>query len=110
MSWGLDIVVLDQDNNEHWVEIIDSHTYNLTDMWDKAVPFLNVTKDFDGKICADILDDLKIGLMDIIDHRVDYIALNPSNGWGNFDIFFDAYMKLIQLVSKYPSGVLRWNG
>lgn len=110
MSWGLDIVVTDTDGNEHWIEIVNGHTYNLTDMWAKAIPFLEVTRDFDEKVCGDILPDLKRGLLDIIDNPKDYIALNPSNGWGDFDGFFEIYIKMIQLVAKYPSGVLKWNG
>lgn len=110
MSWGLNIVAKDMDGNEHWINVIDSQTGNLRPMWTKAVSFLEVTRDFEGKVCGDILLDLKSGLMDILDHPSDYIALNPTNGWGDFDGFFETYVRLVQQAAKYPSGVLRWNG
>lgn len=110
MGWSMGIAIKDTDGNDQWVEVVESCTYNLTPMWSKAIPFLEVTRDFDGKICSDILADLKVGMMDIIDNPEDYIALNPDNGWGNFDCFFDAYVKLFQNVAKHPSGSLVWYG
>ena len=110
MSWTLYIQVPDKDGEVHWLTPIDGMTYNLTPMWAKAIPFLEVTRDFDNKKCSDILEDLKIGLNDILDNSDEYRKLNPDNGWGDFDGFFERYVHLIRDVAQNPEGVCVWSG
>lgn len=110
MSWNLYIETTDVDGNPLYVEVIESMTTNLTSMWAKALPFLEVSRDFDGKICRDIAGDLKIGLIDILDNKDTYLALEPDNGWGNFEIFFAAYVELARKCLAHPSGKMSWSG
>jgi hypothetical protein len=95
MSFGLDIVTKDLDGNEHWIDVVDGHTYNLAPMWCKALPMIENTRDLDGKKCADILTALDAGLLDATKNARDYEALNPSNGWGDYAGFYQ---------------IVRWNG
>lgn len=110
MSWDLYIVTEDLDGNENWIKVIDSQTYNLTDMWAKAIPFLEVSRDFDGKKCEDILLDLQIAVADAELNWAEYEKLNPDNGWGNYGIFHQALNNLFDWCRIYPSGRLAWEG
>jgi hypothetical protein len=110
MSFGLDIVTHDVDGNEHWIEVVDGHTYNLSPMWRKALPFLESTSDLDGRTCAGLLNDLDAGLLDATKNSDAYRALNPDNGWGDYEGFYEIFTKFVRLCNQYPSGVVRWNG
>lgn len=110
MSFGLDITTTDVDGNEHWIEVVDGHTYNLTPMWVKALPFIETSKDLNGRQCAHILEALDAGLLDAIQNAKDYIALNPANGWGDYNDFFEVFAKFARLCHQHPSGIVRWNG
>ena len=110
MSFGLDIVTNDIDGNEHWIEVVDGHTYNLAPMWQKALPFIARTSELDGRTCRDILADLDAGLLDATKNAAEYRKLNPDNGWGDYEGFYEIFTKFVQLCNQYPSGVVRWNG
>lgn len=110
MSWGLDILTKDLDGNEVWVDIVDGHTYNLTAMWAEAVPFLEDSRDFDGKKCADVVEDLKIGFLDATLNPDKYRALEPDSNWGDYEGFYEILTKAYRLCAKHPSGTLVWNG
>jgi hypothetical protein len=110
MSWTLYINTKDSDGAPTYLTPVDGMTYNLTPMWSKAIPFLDVTRDFDGKKCSDILEDLKIGLNDILDNSDEYRKLEPDNGWGDFDGFFTVYIHLIRDVAQNPDGICEWSG
>lgn len=110
MSFGLDIVTTDIDGNEHWIDVVDGHTYNLSPMWRKALPFIESTSDLDGRQCAHILEALDVGLLDATKNAGEYTALNPANGWGDYEGFYEIFTKFVRLCNQYPSGVIRWNG
>lgn len=110
MSWGLDIVTKDADGNDLWVEIVSGHTGNLSPMWREALPFFQVSKDLDGLKCEDILLELQIGVADATLNEEKYRALNPSNGWGDYEGFYEILTKTFELCRKHPSGTLVWNG
>ena len=110
MSWGLYIEVPDKDLHDPYVHIVSGCTYNLTPMWAKAIPFLQVTQDFDGLEARHVLPDLLVGMSDIIQNMDAYKALNPDNGWGDFDGFFTVYTSVLKTCAEYPGGILRWNG
>jgi hypothetical protein len=111
MSFGLDIVTIDRDGNEHWVEVVCGHTYNLTPMWAEALPTLmESSRDLDGRKCADLLEALDAGLLDAVKNASKYRKLNPSNGWGDYEGFLEIFIKFVGLCNQYPSGIVRWNG
>lgn len=110
MSFDLDIVTLDVDGNSVVHEVVCGHTYNLTPMWYKALPFLSSTRDLHGRTCASLYPDLTYGLHHIIDHTEEYRALNPDNGWGDFPGFFEIFVRFREMCGLYPSGSVEWSG
>jgi hypothetical protein len=110
VSWSLLIQTKDVDGSHIYHGVVDSHTTNLTPMWRKAIPFLDVSRDFDGKKCEDILLDLQIGVADATLNADDYRKLNPENGWGDYEGFNMVLNRLFDMCRKHPSGVLSWSG
>lgn len=110
MSFSLDIVTHDVDNNSVTHEVVCDQTYNLAPMWLKALPFLLCTADLGGRNCRDLLPNLRAGLLHIIENEDDYRKLNPANGWGDFDGFFEIYLRFVRMAHQYPSGKVVWDG
>jgi hypothetical protein len=110
MSFGLDIETKDVDGNAVWIDVVDGHTYNLAPMWRKALPMIESTRDLDGRKCADLLTALDAGLLDATKNASAYEALDPTNGWGDYEGFYRIFTKFVRLCNQYPSGVVRWNG
>jgi hypothetical protein len=112
MSFGLDIITKDVDGNEVWVEVVDGQTYNLSPMWREALPSITDegTRGLEGRKCADLLPELEAGLNDATVNQRKYQDMNPPNGWGDFEGFYQTLAKLVLLCRKHPSGVVRWNG
>jgi len=106
MSWGIDI---DLDNGE-FVEIVDGHTYNLSPMWRLAGVYEGSSSDLGG-LRADILADRAArGLARAVSRPELFKALNPENGWGDYDGFIRILTRTAILCAENRSGVIRWNG
>jgi hypothetical protein len=110
MSFGLDIETKDVDGNAVWIDVVDGHTYNLAPMWRKALPMIESTRDLDGRKCADLLTALDAGLLDATKNASAYEALDPTNGWGDYEGFYRIFTKFVRLCNQYPASVVRWNG
>jgi len=108
MSFGLDIETPDGE----WVEVVDGHTYNLSPMWRVALPEVidGSTSELEGWSCAALLPHLDRGLLDAVRNAKEYERLNPENGWGDYEGFFEIFARFVRLCHEYPSGVVHWNG
>lgn len=109
MSWGVDIEVDHDDGYKTVVEVVEGHTYNLTPMWRRAGVF-ETSSDLQGRNAGTLAPVLSAALIDALRHRGDYEALNPSNGWGDYDGFVKILTRFTQLAWEHPTGTLRWNG
>ena len=106
MSWGIDI----ESPDGEIVEIVDGHTYNLQPMWRLAGVFERHSSELDG-IRADVLADrAACGLMRAVSSPEKFKALNPSNGWGDFDGFVEILSRTAILCATNRDGTIRWNG
>ena len=74
---------------DHW-----NYTSNVAPMWRKAMPDTDGLAGMDGKTCAEVLPVLEAGIAHMEANRDEYLPLNPSNGWGDFDSQLDALRKL----------------
>ncbi|MHB1310599.1 MAG: hypothetical protein ACYC3L_01190 [Gemmatimonadaceae bacterium] len=59
-------------------------THNVSPMWRKAGVYEALYKS-DETSAGQWLDALRAGLRDMEAHAETYRALNPSNGWGDYD-------------------------
>jgi len=110
-NWDLYVEVRYPGFNSHYHCVISEHPPSLTPMWKKALAFLDRPSDFDGEQVEDIRPHLVDSLVDILEHLDEYEALSPQeNVWGNFDMFLAAYLNLIRMCIKHPTGILSWRG
>jgi hypothetical protein len=109
MSWGCDIEIDHEDGYKTVIEVVDGHTYNLTPMW-RLAGTCEVTRDFDGQNAGRLAPILTAGLIDALRHRDAYEALNPENGWGDYEGFIEILTRFVQLAWAHPTGTVRWNG
>jgi hypothetical protein len=109
MSFDLDIETQDVDGNTVVHEVVCGHTYNLVPMWRMALRFES-SSDLNGRICRELVPSLDQGLLHILNNEQDYLALNPENGWGDFEGFFEIFVRFARMCHRYPSGIVRWNG
>lgn len=109
MSWGADIVIDHGDGYETVIEVVDGHTYNLSAMWRLAGVF-DKSSDLDGVRTIDLAPKLVRALLLARENADDFRALNPPNGWGDYDGFLEILTKFTGLALQHPRGVVRWSG
>lgn len=109
MSWGLDIEHDGRDRMD-WIEIVDGHTYNLVPMWRLAGVIEQGSSELEG-IRADVLADRAArGLMRAVSKPAEFKALNPENGWGDYDGFIEILTRTAIICAENRDGIVRWNG
>jgi hypothetical protein len=106
MSWGIDL----NDSEEGLVEIVDGHTYNLTPMWREAGVFEESSSDLDGMLAADLGVRAAQGLLRAVTQPARFRALNPANGWGDFDGFVQILTRTAIMCAEHPTAIVEWNG
>lgn len=110
MSWGVDIIIDHQDGYTTTVEVVDGHTYNLSPMWRRAGVFAKRSNELDGRNAGQLAPLLSAALLDAIRFAADYKALNPENGWGDYEGFIETLTRFAELAWANPTGTVRWNG
>lgn len=106
MSWGIDVEL----PSGQMVEIVDGHTYNLTGMWKLAGVIEDGSSDLEG-VRADVLADRAArGLMRAVSRPADFKALNPVNGWGDYEGFIEILTRTAIVCAENREGTIRWNG
>ena len=78
----------------------DNITSNLNPMWRQAGVYDALH--LDGKIAQEILPVLRQGLADMQAKPEVYKALNPENGWGDYEGAIDFLQNLIAACQKFP--------
>lgn len=106
MSWGIDIELPDGE----CVEVVSGHTYNLSPMWRLAGVFEDGSSDLDGMLAADVAVRAARGMMRAVYDPDAFRALNPTNGWGDYDGFLGVLTRTAILTRQNPTGIMRWNG
>lgn len=103
MSWSLSI------GDE---EPVDGCTYNLTQMFRLAgVVNTGGTRDLDGLTAREIATRAREGLIRAVELRAAFEALNPGNGWGDYDGFVEVLFRLWRVAAAAdPNTRASWSG
>lgn len=109
MSWGVDLEIDHGDGYTTSVEVVDGHTYNLTPMW-RLAGTCQTTSDFDGQSAGRLAPILTAGLVDALRFPERYKALDPDNGWGDYNGFLEILTRFTTLCWQHPTATVRWNG
>lgn len=101
MSYDISIVVKgDEAKRLHDVELKDwNYTYNIRPMTKKAG--LSSLRELDGLELPEALEKLEGVIKEMESDPVGYRALNPLNGWGDYDSFLKLLNDIAWWVGLY---------
>lgn len=105
MSWD---VWLEAEVDGTAVTLIDSvnYTHNCNRMIREA-GFAEWPKGLDGMNCLTFIQKLDAALVAMIGDRPKFRAMDPDNGWGDFDSLFRVLNEISASFSPFPSGTVR---
>lgn len=100
-------LAIDTGVREASVEEVGNMTSNVSPMWAKALGF--PLGDLHGRIAGECIADLERAVSHIRhpDHRRDYEAMNPPNGWGNHDGAARYLETLLAACRDHPKTTIR---
>lgn len=114
MSFSLWVTVSHGDGYTTEFTIVDGQTYNLTPMWRLAglLPESDKgTSQLGGRPCTDMQEPALKALVHYWQHRDEYEVLEPDNGWGDAEGFYEhGLLPLARRVHEHPTGVIGWAG
>jgi hypothetical protein len=96
-------------------ELFDSinYTYNVAPMFYEAlnvegsIKINQISVDLAGKTGEELFPVLDGAIKDMEARPYHYTAMNPSNGWGNYDGALDVLKKIRMWCKEAPKAVLR---
>lgn len=111
MSWHLWIESPTETVPDEYAEPVDGHTYNLSPMWRLASVFSEGSRDLDGMPVRVVAARARAGLMQALTYPKAFQALNPENGWGDYDGFVQVLTKLAIACEMAPRDAkVKWSG
>ena len=79
-----------------------NYTYNVSPMWYKIYPDAKNMVDIDGMTGEEAYKKLSYARKVLESQPKEFMALNPSNGWGSYDGFLDFINELIKACMDNP--------
>jgi len=80
-----------------------NYTSNCSQMWCAAGADL---RKFHGKIASECEPILRSAIDNMIETPARYIAMNPPNGWGDYDSLLDALSELLFALVDHPKAIV----
>jgi len=80
-------------------------THNLIPMWRKA-GCLDALYESHGKRAGDVVEELRRGLEAMRADPEGFRALNPSNGWGDYDRVLPYLVDCVEAFTNYPNAII----
>jgi hypothetical protein len=77
----------------------------LSKMWDEAGW---KDEDWDGKPAGEMVPQLKTAVTKLKEEPERFRAMNPSNGWGNYDGLIDALEGMILCAEQNPKAIVSY--
>ena len=88
------------------VEVYDATiTYNLTDMYYRAIDREQGLRKLDGMTCKDALPIINNAITDMIENKDEYEQMNPPNGWGMYDGLLKEFREMRNACEENPDGI-----
>jgi len=90
------------DDDEHWW----NYTFNISPMlYDKDV---NIDiKKWDNKKAKEIISELEEGIKALKANPEKYIAMNPSNNWGDYNTLLSCFLKpMLKAFKENPNFII----
>jgi hypothetical protein len=87
------------------VEIYETNiTYNLADMYYKAIDEKLGLKKLKRMTCDKALPIINKAIEDMVKNKAEYIKLNPKNGWGTYDGLLEQFREMRNVCEENPDG------
>lgn len=80
-------------------------THNVSPMWRKACVF-SALYESEGRAAGELVSTLEAGVTDMQKEPDGYRALNPSNGWGDYDGALEFLQDVLEACKKYPKAIV----
>lgn len=107
MSWDFSLEV--DVGGEHPAEVWDgpNYTYNVAPMYRLALSDDNGIRSIDGKRADGCVPILKHAICVMEASPDQFRALNPENGWGNYEGALKILKQLLDACQKMPKATMR---
>ena len=105
MSWSLHL-----DGAEDFESPVDGHTYNLNAMWRLAGVIKDQPYELNGEMATTIGIRAAKGLLRAVTKPDEFRALNPENGWGDFEGFVEVLTRLAIACADNPESIAEFYG
>jgi hypothetical protein len=97
-----------EDDEEGDSYLFDGITYNLSPMFKEASG--HVFRDLEGMTGADAFRILRAALIRLVHEPAKFEAMNPPNGWGDYDGLCCAVLKAAVAAQRRPTAVVEFSG
>jgi hypothetical protein len=87
-----------------WPADIGNYTANVSRMWTEALGY--PLSDLTDKTAGDCRADLERAVTDMTANPAKYQAMNPSNGWGNYDGALTYLDRLREACLAHPNALI----
>lgn len=84
-------------------------TYNLADMYYKAIDKKMGFKKLNEMSCKEALPIINNAIQDMIDNEKEYKKLNPKNGWGNYEGLLEVFRDMRNVCEDNLDGIIEIN-
>lgn len=108
MSCTLRLQHDEDDIHNNCLYLFDGITYNLSPMFREATG--HRFADLDGMTGAQAFTILRRGLVELVSSPDVYKALNPENGWGDYEGLVDVMAKAVVTAVSNPDAVVVFYG
>lgn len=89
---------------------VDGHTYNLTSMWVLSGMVSGATRELDGLTGREIATRAERAVRIAVTMAPAFEAINPQNGWGDYDGFLEVLIRLWRCAARNPGARASWSG
>lgn len=108
MSYDISLYMTVDTGGSQPVEIcladIGNYTSNVSRMWHEALG--HRLADLDGRRAWNVTTDLQRAVLDMEMHPSVYRAMNPPNGWGDYDGALDYLRRLRDACIAHPKATI----
>ncbi|MGV9888355.1 hypothetical protein [Streptomyces sp. NPDC003395] len=90
---------------DYCADDIGNYTANVSGMWHDALG--RRLADLNGRTAGDCITELRRAVADMENRPDHYRAMNPPNGWGNYEGALDYLRKLHDACCAHPKATIR---
>lgn len=105
MSWDIHLEIDTGGPELARVYDVGNYTYNVCAMYSLAIG--SGLNELNGLLASDLIERLEKGVSDMWANPAKYKALNPANGWGDYEGALEYLEKLLLGCRMHPKATLR---